>query len=163
MRTTQVHEALNRDVTNLIRDPALAALLIAKASLAAEQGVRLVIAPQSTLPPVDDRLAGDLVTVVGNLVDNALDATGPGGRVEATVRTVGGEVQVTVRDSGPGVPPELVEEVFRQGYSTKDETRGHHGLGLALIRLICLRRGGSIEVAGSAFRARLPLRAGAPT
>jgi signal transduction histidine kinase len=69
---------------------------------------------------------------------------------------------VTVSDSGPGVPPELVEEVFRQGYSTKDESFGHHGLGLALIRLICQHRGGSVEVRGSAFRARLPLVVGAP-
>jgi sensor histidine kinase regulating citrate/malate metabolism len=162
MRASQVHEALNREVTALVRDPALAALLIAKASLAAEQGVQLVISPASDLPPVDDSLAADLVTVVGNLVDNAFDAIGPGGRVEATVRADGGEVHVTVSDSGPGVPPELVEEVFRQGYTTKDEARGHHGLGLALTRLVCVHRGGSIAVEGSAFRARLPLTVGPP-
>jgi len=159
-RASQVHEALNRDVTTLIRDPALAALLIAKASLAAEQGAQLRISPDSDLPPVDDRLAGDLVTVVGNLVDNALDAIGSGGQVQVTVRTTGDAVRVTVSDSGPGVPPELVEEVFRQGYSTKEEALGHHGLGLALTRLICLHRGGSIEVSGSAFHARLPLAVG---
>jgi sensor histidine kinase regulating citrate/malate metabolism len=162
-RASQVHEALDRDVTTRIQDPALAALLIAKASLAAEQGVQLMILPESDLPPVDERLSGDLVTVVGNLVDNALDASGPGGRVEVTVRAVDGEVRITVGDSGPGVPPELVDEVFRQGYSTKDETQGHHGLGLALARLICQHRGGSIGVRGSAFTARLRLRVGAPT
>ncbi|MEE6257646.1 sensor histidine kinase [Plantactinospora sonchi] len=156
-RTSQVHEELNRDVTRLVRDPALAALLIAKASLAAEQGVRLAISADSDLPAVDEELAGDLVTVLGNLVDNALDAAGPGGRVTVTVRLSDGEVVVTVRDSGPGVPPELVEEVFRQGWSTKDPDQGHHGLGLALIRLVCQHRGGSVEVDGSAFRARLPL------
>ncbi|WP_326558849.1 sensor histidine kinase [Micromonospora sp. NBC_01796] len=159
-RASQVHEALNRDVTSLIRDPALAALLIAKASLAAEQGVQLVIAADSDLPVVDERLAGDLVTVIGNLIDNALDAIGPGGRVEAGVRVHDGEVHVTVSDSGPGVPEELVEEVFRQGYSTKDESLGHHGLGLALIRLICQHRGGSVQVRGSSFVARLPLVVG---
>lgn len=162
-RASQVHEALNREVTGLIRDPALAALLIAKASLAAEQGVQLVIAPESYLPPVDDRLAADLVTVVGNLVDNALDAIGPGGWVRATVRVDAGEVHVTVSDSGPGVARELAEEVFRQGYTTKDEARGHGGFGLALTRLICVHRGGSIEVKGSSFRARLPLTVGALT
>lgn len=160
-RTSQVHEALNRDVTSLIRDPALAALLIAKASLAAEQGVQLLISPESDLSPVDDRLSGDLVTVVGNLVDNALDAIGSGGRTEVTVRTVDSTVHVTVVDSGPGVPPELAEEVFRQGYSTKDRAGGHQGLGLALTRLICLNRGGGIEVTGSTFHARLPLVIGA--
>jgi sensor histidine kinase regulating citrate/malate metabolism len=163
-RVGQVHEALNRQVTSLIRDPALAALLIAKASLAAEQGVRLVITPDSDLPPVDDRLATDLVTIVGNLVDNAFDAIDPGGWVEATVRAVDGEILVTVRDSGPGVPPELVEEVFRQGFSTKDGAAGreHRGLGLALTRLICAHRGGRVEVEGATFRARVPLPVGAP-
>ncbi|MEV4753590.1 ATP-binding protein [Micromonospora sp. NPDC049559] len=156
-RASQAHEALNRDVAAVVRDPALAALLIAKTSLAAEQGVQLLVSPESELPGVDDRLAGDLVTIVGNLVDNALDAIGPGGRVEVTIRAVEGEVRLTVRDSGAGVPPELAEEVFRQGYSTKDPARGHHGLGLALIRLICLHRGGSIAVDGSAFTAVLPL------
>lgn len=100
--------------------------------------------------------------MVGNLVDNALDALGPGGRVEVTIGVDGAEVLVRVSDSGPGVPAELVEEVFRQGYSTKDAARGHHGLGLALIRLICQHRGGSVEVEGAAFRARLPLVAAAP-
>ncbi|WP_199853688.1 ATP-binding protein [Plantactinospora sp. BB1] len=165
-RASQVHEKLNRDVTELVRDPALAALLIAKASLAAEQGVRLAVSPESDLPAVDEQLAADLVTVVGNLVDNALDAAGSGGRVEVVLARVDTEVVVRVGDSGPGVPPERVEEVFRQGYSTKDPARGHHGLGLALVRLICQRRGGSVEVDGASFRARLPLpatgRAGLP-
>jgi sensor histidine kinase regulating citrate/malate metabolism len=161
-RASQAHEALNREVTALVRDPALAALLIAKASLAAEQGVQLVMSPESDLPSVDDALSADLVTIVGNLVDNALDAIGPGGRVEVAVRADAGEVRVTVSDSGPGVPPELAEEVFRQGYTTKGEERGHHGLGLALTRLICVHRSGAIAVEGSAFRARLPLSVGTP-
>jgi sensor histidine kinase regulating citrate/malate metabolism len=107
---------------------------------------------------VDDRLAADLVTVVGNLVDNAFDAVGPGGRIEVTVRAEPGEdeVRVTVTDSGPGVDPALAERVFQQGYSTKAEAAGHHGLGLAMIRLICVHRGGSVAVDGSTFTARLP-------
>jgi two-component system, CitB family, sensor kinase len=162
-RATQVHESLQRDVTSRIQDPALAALLIAKASLAAEQGVQLLVRPESDLSLIDEQLSGDLVTVVGNLVDNALDAIGPGGRVEVTARTVDGEARITVSDSGPGVPEELAEEVFRQGYTTKHEDDGHHGLGLAVIRMICQRRGGGIDVRGSAFTARLPLLVGAPT
>nr|MDT0658242.1 ATP-binding protein [Micromonospora sp. DSM 115978] len=159
-RASQVQDELNRDVTRLVRDPALAALLIAKASLAAEQGVRLTVSGESDLPPVDDRLAGDLVTVVGNLVDNALDAAGPGGDAEVTVRTVDGQVWITVTDSGPGVPPDLAEEVFRHGYSTKGQSGGHRGLGLALTRLVCVHRGGSVRVEGSSFTARVPLGTG---
>ncbi|MEU8234355.1 ATP-binding protein [Actinoplanes sp. NPDC048967] len=156
-RTSELHETLDREVTRVIRDPALAALLIAKASLAAEQGVTLTIAEGTDLPTVDDQLSADLVTVVGNLVDNALDAVGPGGSITVRVTTTPvGEVVVTVTDSGPGVGPELADRVFQQGWSTKDQVDGHHGLGLAMIRLICGHRGGGVEVRGSTFTARLP-------
>ncbi|MEV6596564.1 sensor histidine kinase [Actinoplanes sp. NPDC051346] len=155
-RTSELHESLDREVTQVVRDTALAALLIAKASLAGEQGVTLAIGDGTDLPPVSDRLSGDLVTVVGNLVDNALDAVDAGGRITVTVRSGEGEVLVTVTDTGPGVDPELASRVFQQGYSTKDEARGHHGLGLAMIRLICVHRGGTVGVSGSTFTARLP-------
>jgi sensor histidine kinase regulating citrate/malate metabolism len=125
--------------------------------------VQLRISPDSQLPPLADRLADDLVTVVGNLVDNALDAIGPGGWVEVSVQAIDGQVRVTVRDSGPGVAPELTEEIFRQGYTTKGAGGGHQGLGLALTRLICVHRGGSIDVQGSAFNAWVPLPEGAST
>ena len=155
-RTSELHESLDREVTRAVRDPALAALLIAKASLAAEQGVALTIDEDTDLPQVGDRLSADLVTVVGNLVDNAFDAVGAGGRIAVGVAADEDEVVVTVTDSGPGVDPAMVDRVFQQGYSTKDESAGHHGLGLAMVRLICVHRGGSIEVRGSTFTARLP-------
>ena len=151
-RTSELHESLDRAVTKAVRDPSLAALLIAKASQAAEQNVTLTIGAGTDLPPVGDRLAADLVTVVGNLVDNAFDAVGAGGEIEVCVRADGDDVTVTVTDSGPGVDPALAERVFQQGYSTKGETGGHHGLGLAMIRLIC---GGRVSVDSSTFTARL--------
>lgn len=157
-QATQLRERLTRDVAGAVAEPALAALLIAKSSLAAEQGVQLKIAPGSALGAVDDALATDLVTVVGNLVNNALDAVDPGGWVEVGVRTTEDEVVVTVRDSGAGVAAELAEEVFRQGFTTK-AGGSHRGLGLALTRLICTRRGGGIDVSGSRFTARIPLAA----
>ena len=69
------------------------------------------------------------------------------------------EVSVSVRDSGPGVAPELADEVFRRGYTTKAAADGHGGLGLALTRLVCTRRGGSITVNGSTFTASVPFPA----
>ncbi|WP_306204943.1 sensor histidine kinase [Actinoplanes sp. RD1] len=150
-RTSELRERLDRTVTAAVRDPALAALLIAKAALAAEQGVTLTLDPETALPPVGDRLSADLVTVVGNLVDNALDAVGPGGSISVRVHGA----TVTVTDSGPGVAPALADQVFQQGWSTKATADGHHGLGLALVRLICTRRGGDVSVRGSAFTARL--------
>ncbi len=157
---------LNEDVTSRLADSALAALVIAKSSLAAEQGVELRLAPESSLGRVDDRLSADLATVVGNLIDNALDAIGPApGWVEVELSEESGEVRVVVRDSGPGVAPELAEEVFRQGFTTKPAAQGgQRGFGLALTRLVCARRGGEISVQGSVFTARIPVAAkvGAP-
>jgi sensor histidine kinase regulating citrate/malate metabolism len=153
-------------VTQRIESPPLAALLIAKSSVAAERGIRLQIAAHSWVGPLADDLAEDLATVVGNLVDNALDAVGPlgGGEVEVTVEQRGGEpdgeVAVQVRDSGPGVAPELVEEVFTSGFTTKAAGGGYRGFGLALTRTICARRGGTVGVRndnGAVFSARLPL------
>ena len=137
IRAGQEQEALSNDVQSRIADPALAALIIAKASVATEQRVALVVSADSAVPePVDDRLAADLVTVTGNLIDNAIDAVAPGGQVEVGVRRDGDDVVVTVRDSGPGVAPELAEEVFRSGFTTKAGA-GHRGLGLALISRVC--------------------------
>ena len=156
-------DAWRREVTSSVGDAAAAALLVAKASLATERGVALRLAPDAELSPGGDdpALSADLVTVLGNLVDNALDAVagGPAPRwVEVGVDgTVAGPVTVVVRDSGPGVAPELAQEVFRHGFTTKAAAQGERGLGLALVRQVCLRRGGSIAVEGSTFTAVLPL------
>ena len=154
-------QALAATVTERVDSPPLAALLIAKSSVAAERGIRLHLAPESRVGPLAEDLAEDLATVVGNLVDNALDAVGHlGGEVAVSVVQADGEVAVEVRDSGPGVAPELVEEVFSSGFTTKAAAGGYRGFGLALTRTICVRRGGSVGVRnddGAVFSARLPL------
>ncbi|MFI1953904.1 ATP-binding protein [Streptomyces xinghaiensis] len=149
------------EVVSRVADPSLAALLIAKTSLAAEQGSALRIGRGSSLRPVGESLSSDLVTVVGNLVDNALDAVrggGPGGWVEVHLSEETTEVRVRVRDSGPGVAPDLAEEVFRYGFTTKAAApqSSSRGLGLAITRLVCTRRGGSVSADGAVFTARLP-------
>lgn len=113
---SQARDRLAEEVTSRIADPPLAALLIAKASLAAERRVTLRITQGPRLPRQDE-LSADLVTVVGNLIDNALDAAAPtpDGWVEVDIRHDAGAVDVVVSDSGPGVPPEAVEAVFTRG------------------------------------------------
>jgi sensor histidine kinase regulating citrate/malate metabolism len=151
---------LNDEVTSRIQDPALAALLIAKSSLAAERGVTLQLDPDSGLARVDDELSRDLTTVVGNLVDNAFDAvTGlPDAAVRVLVEDSADGVTVTVRDTGPGVPGRDMGEIFRQGFTTKAPgPGGSRGFGLALSRVVCRRSGGDLTVAnddGAVFTAR---------
>ena len=157
--------ALNDEVTSRIADATVAALLIAKASLAGERGVELRLLPESHVGKVYGALSRDLTTVVGNLVDNALDAAassqGEKPHVEVLLVERDGDVVVTVRDSGPGVPD--AEAIFRQGWSTKStpEDTGR-GFGLALTRLVCRRRGGDVSVrndGGAVFTATLPTSA----
>ncbi|MDI6098911.1 sensor histidine kinase [Actinoplanes sp. NEAU-A12] len=156
----ETHQALSQDVQSRIADPAVAALLIAKASVASEQHVEFRIGEETSMPaPVADHLAADLVTVIGNLIDNAIDAVGSGGWVGVAVRDLGDEIEVCVTDSGAGVAQEYAEKVFSSGFTTKAGD-GHRGLGLALISRVCTARGGGITVDGPAFTARLPVHAG---
>ncbi|MFB7587779.1 ATP-binding protein [Streptomyces sp. NPDC056169] len=145
-----VHRATAEQVTEKVHDPLLAALLVGKATVAAERGVSLRISPESLLP---DRLVDprELVTVVGNLVDNALDAVAgtPGAGIEVAFRTEGRTVVLRVTDSGPGVPEERRELIFTEGWSTKEPpSHGRRGLGLAFVRRLAERRGGTARVAG---------------
>ncbi|OEV05672.1 sensor histidine kinase, partial [Streptomyces oceani] len=194
-------QALTDQVTTAVAEPVLAALLLGKAAQAHERGVELVLDPDSSvddgvLPP--ELPPGDLVTLLGNLIDNAVDAAAqnPGSgspRVTVTVRTEVPESTVTahtpaggpaagglllrVADTGRGVSPELAEEVFRRGWSTKNtperKTWGDRdaaglvpagsGLGLALVRqtahrhdgTVTLNDGGAAAEHGAEFTVRL--------
>lgn len=158
--TTQ--QQWHAEVSASIADSAVAALLIAKASVAAEHGAGLRLATGSRLSEVDSELAADLVTVLGNLVDNAVDALGGArdGSIEVDISELDDAIRVVVRDSGPGVAPEIAREVFRNGFTTKAaEEGGKRGLGLALARQTCIRRQGWIDVhneGGAVFTAMVP-------
>ncbi|MFI6919600.1 ATP-binding protein [Nonomuraea spiralis] len=130
-----------------VQDPTLAALLLAKSAEAAERGARLVLSEDSAVPEGALGDPQDAVLVVGNLVANAIDALdGAGGTIEVSVVADARGLHVRVGDSGPGITPELVEEVFREGFTTKAAHSGPRGLGLALTRQACLRRGGWVRV-----------------
>jgi len=142
------HRATAEQITERIRDPLLAALLVGKATVAAERQVALWVSDRTRLP---DRLVDPrgLVTVVGNLVDNALDAVAgtPHARVEVGLCAEGRAVTLTVRDTGPGVPREHRELVFAEGWSTKEPpAHRRRGIGLSLVRRLAERQGGSATV-----------------
>ncbi|MFF0449262.1 ATP-binding protein [Streptomyces sp. NPDC004609] len=143
-----VHRATSEQVTEKVHDPLLASLLVGKATVAAERGVSLRIAPESMLPDrvVDPR---ELVTVVGNLVDNAMDAASGSedARIEVELYAEGSTAIIRITDSGPGVPLGQRELIFTEGWTTKElPVHGKRGLGLALVRRLAERQGGSTEV-----------------
>lgn len=157
-------------VSKRVADPAVAALVIAKHAVAEERGVTLEVDPGSRLPALPDDLGADLTTVLGNLVDNAIDACAgrPGATVELWLHAEERSVHLRVRDNGPGIAPELREAVFVRGFSTKADVLGGRGIGLPLVRLICTQRGGEVVVddaeagggGGAEFRVVLPIDAG---
>lgn len=177
----QRRQSLDMSIGRRVRDTAVAALLMAKASQAAERKVTLRLSDRTALDRLTPEDAADVATVVGNLVDNAIDAAtsepadgnsnrhggggAHGGRdgdepwVEVELRQDNASVEIVVRDSGPGVAPGLAQEVFAHGFTTKAAREGERGIGLALTRLVCERRGGEIAVTntpqGAMFSARM--------
>jgi len=166
---TRRRAAISDAVTSRVDDPAVAALLIAKTSAAAERQTWLGLTDDTRLPRLDHELAADVGTVLGNLVDNAVEAVATTGRTGRRARVdvrlhleEDGTVVVEVADTGPGVPSDQVDAVFRRGFTTKPSDASGRGLGLALVQVVCERRGGSARVRaredgpGAVFTARLP-------
>jgi signal transduction histidine kinase len=106
-----------------------------------------------------------LEQIATNLIDNALKYTPSGGNIEIAIDTVGEDVVLTVRDSGVGIPPDLlphVFDVFVQGSISIDRSQGGLGIGLSLVRRLVELHGGSVSATsegsgnGSTFEIRLP-------
>ncbi|WP_270889346.1 sensor histidine kinase [Pedococcus sp. 5OH_020] len=156
-------QRLTDRIVGAASEPAFTALLLGKAAQASERGIDFRVADGATWPQHQTPVR-DLVTIVGNLVDNAFDAIA--GReekwVEVGSRVDADHVVLRVRDSGPGLPPGSVEEAFRRGFSTKEQgSAGRRGIGLALVAQSVERLGGTLEVSGppgALFTVRLPIR-----
>ncbi|WP_330337741.1 sensor histidine kinase [Streptomyces sp. NBC_00557] len=170
----ELAQALTDQVVAAVSEPVLAALLLGKTAQANERGVELVVSPDSRLDDgllPDDLSARDLVTILGNLIDNAVDAAQGSvrARVTVTAYAADGEVVLRVSDTGPGLDPAHAGLVFQRGFSTKPAGPGGRGLGLALVRQAVTRHEGVLTVAesdedgecGAVFEVRLPLRTAA--
>lgn len=153
-------QALTDAIVQNIDDVYLASLLVAKAAQAHERGIQLQISAEGVVRP-DTFHATDIVTIVGNLLDNALDVSV--GTEESTVwvevTAVEDAVIIAVADSGPGIEPEFMENLMRFGVSTKDGNQPR-GLGLALVQQAVTRLHGTMTLdndAGAIFTVTLPV------
>ncbi|MFJ3403035.1 ATP-binding protein [Promicromonospora sp. NPDC090134] len=153
-----------------VRSPEIAALLLVKAITARERGVTLDVADESALDapttPDSSALHTDALIVLGNLIDNAVDAAGPDGRVRVLLGTDGARLRLQVDDDGPGIPAALHHQVFKAGFSTKVPGDREHsrGIGLALVRRVVDRRDGEVvlgtgDLGGARVRVELPVPA----
>ena len=161
----ELSQRLTDDVVGSLEEPVLGALIMGKAAEAHERGVELTLNTAGTgsgPAGVSGLAVQDLVAILGNLLDNAIDAAAeaPAPKlVELTVETSPGALEITVEDSGPGIDPQAVEDIFRHGFSTKAPGPFGRGLGLALVRQAVQRLGGTMTItspAGALFRVTLP-------
>jgi sensor histidine kinase regulating citrate/malate metabolism len=164
-------QQLTDRVVDAVGEPVLAALLLGKAATAHERGVRLEIDPATAVGSTGIP-GGDLVTIVGNLIDNAIDAALAGDvprEVQLALWVDDGRLEIRVEDTGPGLAEEDLPHAFERGWTTKETTgapRGlGRGLGLALVGQAVRRHGGTVTCRpgpGAEFRVSLPLQSPAP-
>lgn len=160
---TAGHQALLSWIRESVADHLIAGLLLGKYNRASELGLRLEIDQDSNLEALPEHIeAQQVVTILGNLIDNALEASlsNNAESVHLSFTDLGEEIVIEVEDHGPGIAPEEREAVFRQGYSSKGENRG---IGLHLVSEITHQLDGkltleSVEPSGCRFTLYLPRR-----
>ena len=129
---------------------------------AEEAGLTLALELEP-VPPVRGS-ARDLALMARNLLDNAVAYTRPGGRVDVAVRAEGGEVVLTVADTGIGIPSRDLDRIFERFYRVdraRSRETGGTGLGLSIVRHVVENHRGMVRVRselgrGSTFEVRLP-------
>jgi signal transduction histidine kinase len=130
---------------------------------AAKHAQRIEIAAGTDLPPVDADLQR-LEQILGNLVENALRHTPDGGTVRLAADSEGSAIRIAVEDTGPGIPPDLMDKIFERFYrldSGRARTEGGSGLGLAIARKLAEAHGGTLTAenrpeGGARFVLKLP-------
>lgn len=148
-------------VARRIKDPVLAGFLLGKLSRAREMGIDFALAEESFLPRSSSPdISHELITIIGNLVDNAMDAVAEASekRVTLHIEQDCGVVTIEVVDTGIGISADAVTKMFEKGYSTKASDRG---LGLFLVQRSVSKLGGDIAVSsgsgqGARFQVELP-------
>ena len=129
-----------------VRDSILASFFMSKLSRSREMGVNLILDSNISIPAIDDGdFRNGLVTIIGNLIDNAIDAVQFSEQKNVNVRidVTDGEWFIRVEDTGGGVDAANINEIFQKGYSTKGENRG---FGLFLVNKVVEKYNGHITV-----------------
>ncbi|WP_078410228.1 ATP-binding protein [Priestia abyssalis] len=160
-KESNVHQSQNRILFDQILDPTVQAILLGKLGKASEKKIQLDIDSDSTLSPLPEHIGiSHLVTIIGNIIDNAFDAVAhqPEKIVSFFVTDIGHDIVIEIADSGKGISDGQIDVIFSKGFSTKGENRGY---GLANVKEMVDILKGSIEIAhrkggGTIFTIYLP-------
>ena len=163
-RETAGYQGLIAFLAKAVPFPVLAAFIIGKYNHAQELRIKFEIDPDSQLTDVPSELSREkLVTILGNLIDNAFDAalqSGSEAKVKLSMTDVGNDLVFEVEDSGTGVPSEISEQLFEKGFTTKQDDRGQ---GLYLVKKAIKDLDGQItlsdsDLGGALFSVFIPKR-----
>lgn len=163
-KESATHQYQNRIIFNQIHDANVQAILLGKLGKASEKKIRLEIDPNSHVDPLPSHIeVTDVITIIGNLIDNAFDAVMEEEvkKVTFSIMGLGSDIIIEVTDSGKGIPDRLIDTLFTLGYSSKGKNRGY---GLFNVKSIVEALGGTIEVSnekngGAIFTVYLPKKA----
>jgi two-component system CitB family sensor kinase len=152
-----------------IPDPIIAGFILGKVSLSSEFKINFTIDRESSFKDVPVEISRDsLVTIIGNLVNNAFEAVKENEQVEKRVSLfltdLGKDLIIEIEDNGKGIDMGLSEQIFQNGFSTK-ERQSNAGIGLSLVKEAIMGLGGSItfsshEGEGTIFTVAIPKRRG---
>lgn len=160
-KESTIHQHQNRILFNQIHDANVQAILLGKLGKASEKKVILEIDVNSYVAPLPGHIeVTDIITIIGNLIDNAFDAVihQKEKRVTFSITGLGKDIIIEVTDNGKGIPENVIDSLFSIGYSSKGLNRGY---GLFNVKRIVESLGGTIEVnneknGGAIFTVYLP-------
>jgi two-component system, CitB family, sensor kinase len=146
-KETNLHQDIVRFVMKEIPDPIIGGLFIGKFNRANELKIQFDIDRQSSFKDIPKHLDRDhLLTIIGNIVDNAMEAVLHNGceekRVTVFLTDLGDDLIIEVEDNGPGIQAEIADQIFERGFSTKAAV--HRGYGLDLVKKSLTVLGGHI-------------------
>jgi two-component system CitB family sensor kinase len=159
-------QELIRFITERIHEPSLSGILLGFTNRAKELKVDLMLDRESSFDQLPAPIRSEsIISILGNLVNNAFDAVAKNEEAARKVRIllidIGDDLVFEVEDSGPGVQESDAAMLFELGFTTKDEERGKRGYGLARVSELVKQLGGDVavergELGGALFIVAIP-------
>jgi two-component system CitB family sensor kinase len=137
---------ISSTLTKNIKDSYLSAILFSKYNKAEENRVKFKIDENSTFNDLPQFMTSeDLVSIIGNLIENSLDAVSNDGegQIYIKIEQQNEYLKIKVKDNGPGIKEEHIHKIYEQGFTTKDGDRGH---GMSIVKEIVDDANGTIEL-----------------